>query len=311
MTTDPPYLRIASELRTRIERGELRPGDRVPSVRRVAEQFDVALATATRALSTLVREGVLIAVPRVGTVVATPAVEVPPGQSRPRSAPSEGGATRDRIVEAGIRIADTQGLDAVSMRSIAAELDLSTMSLYRYVASKEDLVLWMTDAAFGEAVLPAVPPDGWRARLAFAARLQWSLYRRHPWLSQVITLTRPLPLPNLMPHGEWALAAIDGLGLDAEAMLHVHITLFGYVRGVAMNLESEARAQAETGLDESEWMDSQAAAFRQIAAAHSASTFARVVEELSVDGYDLDLDRLFEFGLEPLLDGFERMITRR
>jgi AcrR family transcriptional regulator len=312
MSSDPPYLRIASELRTRIERGELRPGERVPSVRQVAEQFDVALATATRALTTLVREGVLIAVPRVGTVVATPVVQAPQGQSRPRPAPpSEGRSTRERIVQAGIRIADNQGLDAVSMRSIAAELDLSTMSLYRYVANKEDLVLWMTDAVFGESALPASPPDGWRPRLALAARLQWALYRRHPWLSQVITLTRPLPIPNLVPHGEWALAAVDGLGLDAETMLHVHMTLFGYVRGLAMNLESEAHARAETGLDEAEWMDAQAAAFAEIVTARGAPTFARVVAELSVTGYDLDLDRLFEFGLEPLLDGFERLITAR
>ncbi|MEH6377160.1 winged helix-turn-helix domain-containing protein, partial [Streptomyces sp. KLMMK] len=65
-TSVPPYLRIAAELRRRIADGELAPGDRVPSTRQIAEDFGVALATATKVLTTLRQEGLVQARPRVG-----------------------------------------------------------------------------------------------------------------------------------------------------------------------------------------------------------------------------------------------------
>src|SRR5689334_5762054 len=74
---DPPYLRIVAEIRRRIAAGELRPGDRAPSIRRIADEWGVAIVTATRALSTLRDEGILRTVPRVGAVVADPDPEPP------------------------------------------------------------------------------------------------------------------------------------------------------------------------------------------------------------------------------------------
>ncbi|MGW5154424.1 GntR family transcriptional regulator, partial [Nonomuraea wenchangensis] len=66
----PPYARIAGDIKRRIADGRLRPGDRVPSTRQLARDWDVALATAAKALALLAQEGVVIAEPRVGTVVA-------------------------------------------------------------------------------------------------------------------------------------------------------------------------------------------------------------------------------------------------
>jgi DNA-binding transcriptional regulator YhcF (GntR family) len=309
--TDPPYLQIVAELLRRIDAGELRPGDRVPSTRQIAEEWGVATATATKALLSLSQQGAVRAVPRVGTVVAAPERKPasPPHASRRRAArePAEE-PTRERVVRAAIEIADAEGLAALSMRSVAARLDVATMSLYRYVPSKDDLVQLMTDTVFGDDRLPETPPHGWRARLELAARLQWAIYRRHPWLSQLVPLNRPLPLPNLMIHGEWALAALDGLGLSAVTMLHIHITLYSYVRGIAINLESEAQAEAETGLTGEQWMDSQESAFEAIAASEGFPTFARVVNDLAKSGYDFDLDTIFEFGLGPMLDGLAALI---
>lgn len=309
---DPPYLRIVAELRRRITAGELRVGERVPSTRRIAAEWQVAIATATRALTTLRQEGLVRAVPGVGTVVAAalrPPAR-PASRSTARRGPTGDELHREPIVRAAIAIADSEGLAALSMRSVAAELGIATMSLYRHVASKDDLILRMTDAVFGEAHLPAAPPDGWRARLEVSARLQWALYRRHPWLAQVVSVNRPLPLQNLIVHGEWALAAIDGLGLDAATMLHVHIIVFSYVRGLAINIEWENEAEAGSGLSEQEWMDAQSPAFAALAASGAFPTFARVLTSLS-DNFDLDLDALFEFGLTPLLDGLAPLIERR
>ena len=309
--TDPPYVQIATEIRRRITAGELGPGDRVPSTRQIAQEWRVALATATKALASLCQQGVVRAEPRVGTVVATPEPQpAPPQHATRRRAAREPDQepTRERIVRAAIEIADAEGLTSLSMRSVAARLDVATMSLYRYVPSKGDLVVLMTDTVFGEDRLPAMPPPGWRERLELAARLQWAIYRRHPWLSQLVNLNRPLPLPNLLVHGEWALAALDGLGLSAVTMLHIHITLYSYVRGIAINLESEAQAEAETGITDAQWMDSQGAAFEAIAASKGFPTFARVVADLAKNGYDFDLDRIFEFGLGPMLDGIAILI---
>ncbi|MCY1059351.1 TetR/AcrR family transcriptional regulator C-terminal domain-containing protein [Nannocystis sp. SCPEA4] len=307
---DPPSARIVAELRRRIASGELRVGDRLPSTRQIARQWQVAIATATKVLTLLRHEGLVRALPGVGTVVVRtprPAArpERRPGGRRP-SAPGED-LHRDPIVQAAIELADAEGLAALSMRGVAGKLGVATMSLYRHVESKDDLISHMTDAVFGEARLPDTPPAGWRARLTVAARLQWSIYRRHPWLAQLVSITRPQPLRNLLVHGEWALAAIDGLGLDAATMLHVHVTLFSYVRGLAINIEWENEAEAASGLTEEEWMDAHSPALGELAASGAFPTFAKVLADLS-DNYDLDLDLLFEFGLEPLLDGLAPLL---
>src|SRR4051794_21669953 len=163
---EPPYLRIARDLRARIVDGRLAPGDRVPSTRQLARRWNVALATATKALAELRREGLVEARPRAGTVVATRPVE------RPAVRP-EGELTRERVVRAAIAIADVEGLDALSMRGVAARLGTSTMSTYRHVANKEELVVLMADAVYGELGYPPPHPAGWRERLGRAGGPPW------------------------------------------------------------------------------------------------------------------------------------------
>lgn len=295
---DPRYVRIVAEIRRRIDNGDLRPGDRVPSTRQIIREWGVAMATATKVLTTLRQHGVVRTVRGVGTIVGTPEPQRPVRRREPVQE-----LTRERIVRTAIEIADTERLAALSMRRIATELGVATMSLYRYVPGKDELILWMADAAFAEAVFPAPPPPGWRARLAVAARLQWATYRRHPWLAQVVSVTRPQAVPNLLAHAEWALRAVDGLGLDAASMLHVHITLFSHVRGTAVNLEPEAEAEQHTGMTGEQWMEVQSPAFAAIMASGDTPTFASVTTQPGLD-FDSDLETLFEFGLQRLLDGF-------
>jgi AcrR family transcriptional regulator len=178
------------------------------------------------------------------------------------------------------------------------------MSLYQHVTSKDDLVTLMIDRAFGEDPLPAQPPTGWRAALEITARLQWAGFRRHPWLAPAMSLTRPQLVPSALAHTEWVLAALDGSGLDPAAAFNVHIMLFSYVRGMAVNLESEAQAEAESGLTAEEWMDANADTLASLAAAGSFPHFHRVA---SLD-FDFDLDGLFELGLRCLLDGLRGVL---
>ncbi len=329
----PPYARIAADLRRRIIEGELAPGDRVPSTRQVAAQWGVALATATRALAELRREGLVRAEPRVGTVVAEPppALPPPPGAAtRPgdrarltappsrdaeatRRRPGAGAErelTRERVVRAAIEIADAEGLPALSMRGVAARLGVAAMSPYRYVGGKDDLILLMADAAFGELSYPGDHPEGWRERLEIAGRTLWAIFRRHPWLAQLSPLGRPLPLPGLTVHADWALAALDGLGLDSATVLDVHILLYSHVQGLAINLEREAQIAAATGLSEDQWMDVQGPALSAIAGSGRYPAFAKVIGELGEDGYDFRLDNLFELGMRLLLDGVTCLVER-
>ncbi|MFG2717879.1 TetR/AcrR family transcriptional regulator C-terminal domain-containing protein [Streptomyces sp. NPDC048416] len=301
--SEPPYRRIAGEIRHRITSGELAPGDRVPSTRAIAKEWGVASATATKVLTTLRLEGFVETVPRVGTVVSDRA---PARPVRVRAQP-EHDLTRERIVGVAMQIADSEGLDALSMRGVAARLGVAAMSPYRYVGSKDELVLLMADAAFGEARYPAVQPDGWRARLELGARTLWSLFRKHPWLAQLTPLTRPLLLPNLMTHAEWALAALDGHGLGPSTMMDIHVLLYGYVQGLAAGLEQETQAAAATGVSDEGWMEHQTMALDALKASGRYPVFTRVTTELA-NGYDLRFDELFEFGLGPLLDGFAGIV---
>src|SRR5690349_24032754 len=104
--TQPPYRRIADEIRARIADRELRPGDPVPSARAITREWGVALATATKVLATLNAEGVTRSLPGRGTVVASP----PTPPQKPRRPEGDPDLTRDRIVTAAIRVADAEGL---------------------------------------------------------------------------------------------------------------------------------------------------------------------------------------------------------
>ncbi|MDX3431995.1 TetR/AcrR family transcriptional regulator C-terminal domain-containing protein [Streptomyces sp. ME01-18a] len=313
---EPPYLRIAREIRRRVEEGELAPGERVPSTRGIAKEWGVALATATKALTHLRLEGTVETKPRVGTVVAAGPGTTSRGRRTPPSGtptvppsvrPDDQELTLDRIVRTAIDIADTEGLQALSMRGVAARLGVAAMSPYRYVTGKDDLILRMADTAFGEQTYPATPPDGWRARLELGARTLWSLHRLHPWLAQLSSLTRPLLLPNLLVHGEWSLSALDGHGLDTTELFDIHVLLFSHVQGLAVHLEREAQAEAATGQSEDQWMDSHAHTLQGLVDSGRFPTFTKVVGSFH-DGYDLRLDALFERGLEALLDGLAPVI---
>ncbi|WP_027347157.1 TetR/AcrR family transcriptional regulator C-terminal domain-containing protein [Hamadaea tsunoensis] len=314
----PPYLRIADEIRRHIADGVLREGDHVPSARRITRDYGVALATATKALAALQADGLTRAVPGVGTVVAAqaPAGPAQPGPAagtapRPASVPKrpagEADLTREKIVRKAIGIADAEGMAQLSMRRIAGDLGVATMSLYRHVGGKEELVVYMIDSAFTDFPLPERAPTGWRRRLEVAARLQWQGFRRHPWLAPALSMTRPQLIPNGMRHTEWVFASLEGLDLSPEEMLYVHLTLFGFGRGLAMNLELEAQAEQDTGLSVDEWLQTQEQEFQSLL---QQGEFP-AIERMFRHDVDMDLDILFEFGLTRLLDGLDRFFTTR
>jgi DNA-binding transcriptional regulator YhcF (GntR family) len=299
MTVEPPYLRIAGDIRRRIAVGELAPGDRVPSTRRITQEWGVAMATATKALAALNQEGLVRAVPGVGTVVAAP-------ERERRAAPGRR-LTREGVIRAAIALVDTEGLAALSMRRLATEFGTSTMALYRHVPSKGELVRLMSEAVFSEGP-PGPRPAGWRAQLAGEARWLWGQYERHPWLARAMAaLTRPMASPHAMRFTERVLSAMSGLGLTPYQMIHVHLTLLGYAQGVALAIELESQARQDTGMTAEEWLASNEPRMEEI---HMNGAYPTLSRLFGQDEFDLELGALFEFGLERMLDGIAALIER-
>ncbi|ROP42192.1 TetR/AcrR family transcriptional regulator C-terminal domain-containing protein [Saccharothrix texasensis] len=306
---DPPYRRIVAELRARILTGDLRPGDRMLSTRQIAQRWGVAVATATRVVATLRDEGLVETKVGSGTVIgARRDPEPTAGRVTP---PRPGGvaeqaSTRGHVLRAAIAIADAEGLDAVTMRRLAAELGVGPMSLYRHVENKDELVARMADEVFGELDLPTPGPPGWRAGLELIARRQWQLCRRHLWLPRAVSFTRPLLVPNVMAQTEWVLRALDGLGLPMATGVREALTLHALVITAALPLADEVEAEQETGVPLDRWWRARRARADELLAGGRFPLLATIPPDVTSD-----LDELFEYGLARHLDGFAALVGGR
>ncbi|MFF9893886.1 TetR/AcrR family transcriptional regulator, partial [Streptomyces albidoflavus] len=141
-------------------------------------------------------------------------------RGRPTKGPRPGIGV-ERIVDAAVRLAATEGLQAVSMGRVAKELGASTMSLYRYVAAKDELFILMQEAATGLPPEDAPPPSaGWRARLAWFGHAYRGVLEANLWLLH-IPISSPPATPNSVAWMEAGLDALDGTGLDEATKLGV------------------------------------------------------------------------------------------
>ncbi|MGI5273451.1 TetR/AcrR family transcriptional regulator [Nonomuraea sp. CA-218870] len=208
--------------------------------------------------------------------------------------------SRSQLTEAAVRVADAEGLDAISMRRLATEIGSGTMSLYRYVSGKDEVIDLMVDAVAMEFLPPDVPSGDWRADLrALAVRTRQATHR-HPWMARV-TATRQSAGPNGVRALDRSLAMVDGLGLSVDAMLTVVGAVIAYVNGYVAAELGELEARRRTGLDVQQWMARQAPYITTLVESGDYPLFARVVSE---SGRELmDPDERFGYGLDRLLDG--------
>lgn len=153
------------------------------------------------------------------------------------------GLSADAIVEAAIRVADTEGLEAISMARVAAELGFTTMSLYRHVASKDELLQLMFNASALGAETLVIEGDDWRSRLRSWAVIQRDMLDLHPWITQM-----PMPAPPLAPNSmhfvERALESMSGTGLADTDKLRVIGLLSSYTLSEARQANDARRAMA-------------------------------------------------------------------
>ncbi|PBC50567.1 TetR/AcrR family transcriptional regulator [Rhodococcus sp. ACPA1] len=233
------------------------------------------------------------------------------GGSTPISRPRNGkpGLTLDRIVEAAISVADAEGLDAVSMRRLAAELGAGAMSLYTHVPGKTELVEVMLDRALS-TLEPADDTDtGWRERLAAAAHDYFQLLCAHPWMLGVVALSRPVFGPGGMAKYERELRAVEGLGLSDLDMDSVVTLLDSFVAGAA-RAAVDAAALAAKGEADSEWWQRVAPHFEKVFDPDRFPLAARVGASAG-EHHDAAYApaHAFEFGLARLLDGVGALVV--
>lgn len=216
--------------------------------------------------------------------------------------------SREKIAALAIRIADAEGLEAASIRRIAAELGTGAASLYRYVANKQDLFDLMADTVLGEDRMPRFSGD-WRADLRKAARRCRAMYLRHPWMLTVSGF-RMLNGTNLLRWVEFTMAAIDGHGLGIDDMLVLSNTLFAYARGQAASEIGEREASLRSGMSRFEWMIQHTDSIRAILESGRFPYFNRIVKDAATPHREAAEERAFRDGLECLLDGFAVRLER-
>ncbi len=232
-----------------------------------------------------------------------PSLELLWGLREPGSRGPRRGLTLARIVDAGIHVAQTEGVGALSMARIAKELGVGTMSLYRYVASKDELLTTMVDAGLGAPP----PPDGgedWRAGLTRWAVGVRTAYQANPWALRVPISGPPLG-PNNVAWLDNALATMTGAPLTEQEKLSCVLLVSGFVRNdVTLALDF---AEASGGEPQ---MPGYGQLLGRLISPEAMPSLHRAIESGSLDDPD-DPDAEFTFGLARILDGIEALMAAR
>ena len=198
------------------------------------------------------------------------------------------GLSRSRVIAAAIGIADAEGLEAVSIRRVAAALDARPMSLYSHIASKDDLVALMLDAMSGEMLVSGPLPDRWRDALHAIATRAYATYVAHPWMLSAFSRGTRVG-PNMLRRAEQSAAAVASLDLDPPdawvALSIVHEWTIGHaLHVVTLREDEELRGRLQ---------DADPASFPRMSRVFDARA--------SRPG-----DATFELALQAVLDGIER-----
>lgn len=233
---------------------------------------------------------------------------LPPGDASPRRGrPPK--VSVDEVVDAAIDLADRDGLAALSMRTLAEHLGVGAMTLYSYVASRDDLIVLMFDQVLGSTELPALT-GGLRERLTLVAEVQLADWRAHPWLLDVLGV-RPWLGPHAADRYEWQLSAVEGVGLDDIEMDQTITLVVGFATNVVRAEHAVRRAERQSGLTDLEWWEANSEELGRVMASREYPIAGRVGSAAG-EAYQAGTDprRELEFGLARILDGIEAYVAR-
>ena len=232
-------------------------------------------------------------------------------RERPTKGPKRG-LSLEQIVDAGVRVANAEGIGGVSMSRVASELGTSAMSLYRYVAAKDELLMLMIDGAFGQVEADEPTEGTWRERLERWAEIELAAYRQFPWIMRIPISGAPL-MPNQLRFAEWALRALGGTKLAEHEKLSVTLLITSFTRSFAL-LSSDIAAAFAAGDPMARATVNYGALIKKLTSAEEFPAFHAVVDagtfEEVADDFD-GLDHDFRFGLDRILDGVATLIALR
>lgn len=235
-------------------------------------------------------------------------------QATPAERQARLGLSLDRVVDAAIALADESGLENVSMARVAERLGFTTMSLYRHVANKDELILFMHDRAWTPVDYTDDRDLPWRDRLASWCLQMRAHLLRHPWLER-ISVTDRMGTPSQLTWQDAGLATLEDTPLTEDAKNHVLLLLNAHVffdarvladmRGIDLGGRSFEEAATEF------YGAIQAAADAERFPALHRAVAAGVFGSASPDDSSLnDADAIFMFGLDTILDGVELRVWR-
>jgi AcrR family transcriptional regulator len=230
------------------------------------------------------------------------------GARAPATKGPKPGLSLDRIVAAGVAIADADGLAAVSMNRVAKELGSSAMSLYRYVESKDELLTLMVDKALGTVPAAALDND-WRAGLARWAWGTVEAMRAHPWTTHV-PITGPPLGPNSIAWFEDALRCMRDTGLAEAEKASIVMMLSGYVSNHVMLMAEVQTHFLDAAATPHDAMRGYGDTLRRLTDADRFPALHAVLDAGVFDQADPPDDE-FAFGLERILDGIETLVRAR
>ncbi len=220
-----------------------------------------------------------------------------------QAGPDDGSRTRlsrDRVVRSAIALADAGGIEALSMRKLAAVLGVEAMSLYNHVANKEDLLDGMVDLVFGEIGLPP-GGVGWKTAMRQRAISALAVLERHPWATSLME-SRANPGPATLEHHDAVIRSLREDGFSIALAAHAYSAIDSHIYGFALQ-------QRAMPLDSPDQAAAAAAHLLQQLPAERYPHLAELtVEHVLQPGYDYGAE--FEYGLALILDGLERARDR-
>jgi AcrR family transcriptional regulator len=226
---------------------------------------------------------------------------LPPPPRRPRRDP----ITREAIVEAALRVLDAEGLDGLSMRRVADELNTGAASLYRHVGSKDGLLDLLFDEIIGEQQVPDPEPERWREQLQEVARTMRATILRHRDVVRISIGRIPMG-PNALAYSERVLAILRAGGVPDELAVAGHHLLIATVNGFTIDETGEG---GEPSPDQPP-PEEAAAMVRDYLASLPAERFpnlAALAEHFAIG----DPDTRFELLLDLFVDGLAQRASRR
>lgn len=216
-----------------------------------------------------------------------------------------------QIVQAAIAIADQEGLGALSMSRVAQSLGYTTMSLYRYISSKNDLLLLMQDAVCEIAIPEEREGETWRDQLKEYVRLCVGVFRDHPWYADVPIQSLPLTPYNLRIL-EWFLRIMRDFPLNEFEKMSFMLLVSSYSRACGMIERDKALVMRDRGsLDSFEGFDYTEALRELIKPNEFPHLYPLVMSGSYTGEKESPIEDDLDFGLERILDGMEQYLEMK